>query len=532
MSNQQQKSLVAFNALSNYARFGIAIACTFVLTPFLVTTLGPGNYGLWTLLLCVAGYLELFECGLTTGVMRFISSAKQQDLDRKNRLVNTIFFSSFGLSFLAGMTGLALAFCFGLTYSNEPLLPLLVGVMTIRIMLSIPTGIFMGVLFGEQQIWLINLMRSASVLVFTVGACWMFSSSIDIVELGMWYSSVYALENVCYFFIARFRLKWLRIWPGGFSFSILKEVAGFCLSSLTANTANVVLTRTDPFIVSASLSLSAVALYAVPLRVTEQLFQLSKQLINVFSPVFAELHGSQKTEQIRSAYLTCSKFSWGLMVVVVVPAIVFSREGLRVWVGEAFVVSGPILCILLIAALLRVLQESACSTLAMTGRHVFVARITIISAISNVALSLILVQFFGLIGVSLATLLSVAIFGCGLSTLEACRSFGVSWSKYVADVVAPVLLPISAQLVSLAVLCYFMPQQHLVHLLVISCLSGVTYLVAYLMFSLCKSEREIVRNWLLAFRIRAFGIVGAIRPFSPVRLTVNTPAVVNQVKKP
>ncbi len=532
MSNQQKNSLVAFNALSNYARFGIAIACTFILTPFLVTTLGSGNYGLWTLLLCVAGYLELFECGLTTGVMRFISSAEQQDQNRKNQLVNTIFFSSFGLSFLAGLAGMALAFVFRLAYPSEPLLPLLVGVMTVRIMLSIPSGIFMGVLFGEQQIWLINLIRSASVLLFTVGACWMFSATTDIVNLGMWYAFVYTCENLGYFVIARFRLKWMRIWPGGFNFSILKEVAGFCFSSLTANTANVVLIRTDPFIVSASLSLNSVALYAVPLRITEQLFQLSKQLINVFSPVFAELHGCQDNAQIRFWFLRCSKLSWGLMVAVVVPAMVFSREGLQVWVGEAFVVSGPILCILLFAALLRVLQESSCSTLAMTGQHAFVARITILSAISNVVLSLILVRFLGLTGVATATLFSVAIFGCGLSTHQACRSFGITWAKYATTVAAPALLPTMAQLLCLAILCYYLPHQQLIHLFLISCVSGITYLLVYLTFSLGKSEREIVKHWFHSIYSIVIKFTSTARTLRPIGIVDNKSVIENPMNKP
>jgi O-antigen/teichoic acid export membrane protein len=485
-------------------RFAVAILCTFILTPKMVEGLGPQDYGLWTLVLCIAGYLELFDCGLSTGAMRFIASASSNDADRKNRLVSTLIIASLGLGVLVALTCIVLAAQVDAssTSTHPAVLPVLIGLMGLRVMTNLPLGILMGVLFGEHRIWLINGLRILSVSAYTTLCYVALAHGYGMVTVGVIYAVIYSLEYFGYGLAARSTATWLRVLPTTFDKSILREVAGFSLSSFTANAANVVLMRTDPFIVAAHLSLGAVALYSVPLRITEQLFVLAKQLINVFSPLFAELHGRSQQETIRSAYLTCSKFALGLMVGIIVPALTFGQDGLRFWVGEEFAGAAPILWILLSAAILRVLQESSANALAMTGDHVFVARLSIVSAVGNVGMSLALVRVFGINGVALATLLSVAVFGCAVGTIRVCRSFDISAFAFARHVLVPLLVPTAAQLTLLRLISLWSAPTGLSQLFVASCLSGIVYLFTYLAYSLNATERAVVGHWVSQLRTR------------------------------
>ena len=388
--------------------------------------------------------------------------------------------------------------------------------MAIRIVMMLPLGVLMGVLFGEHRIWLINTLRTASVTVFSIAAFVALQRGHGVMALCSIYAVVYTLEYVIYGLVALRTTPWLRVNLRFFDKRQLREVLGFSVSCFTANSSNVVLMRTDPLIVSAFLSLGAVAFYAIPLRITEQLFALSKQLINVFSPLYAQLHGSGRIDSVRAAYLTCTKLSLGMMIGFVIPAISFSADALRFWIGEEFAASSIVLSILLTAAILRTLQESSANALAMTGRHYFIARVSVASAVSNVVLSLLGVWAFGLVGVAFATLLSVAVFGALMTTVVACREYQIAARSFLRIVVAPIVVPSLVQLAAVFALYSVCPPHNMWTLFACGATSFLCYAAAYLLFSLRPNERAVLRHWFeqlasrLSLPMRGSGLIPGV----------------------
>jgi len=76
---------------ANYARFGVPMVVTLLVTPVVVGTLGPDGYGLWSLTFAVIGVLGLLDFGLTTGTVRFVGEARGRgDVAERNRAVATL----------------------------------------------------------------------------------------------------------------------------------------------------------------------------------------------------------------------------------------------------------------------------------------------------------------------------------------------------------------------------------------------------------------------------------------------------------
>ena len=440
--------------------------------------------------------------GIDNGAMRFIALMGDGERDRKNRLVSTLVATSLAVIPIMACTGIGIVLWMTSGSgggSDEAValtsLPLLIGMICIRVAMTLPLGILMGVLFGEHRIWLINLARTFALILFTIAAAFALNGGGGILELGFWYAFIYSLEYASYGLMAVRLIPWLKIDLRQFDWAILKEVMGFSMSTLTANASNVVLMRTDPFIVSLVLSLSAVTFYAVPMRIAEQLFAISKQLINVFSPLFAQLHGAGKHATVRAAYLVCTKFSLALMVGIVGPAMFYARDGLRFWIGDEFADCSSIMIILLAAAILRTIQESSANALAMTGQHAFIARISILSAVANIVFSLVLITPFGLAGVATGTLLSVAILGCVVTTFRVCRHYELDVRELVGSALFPCVAPSIVQMSLLMLLQNIVPPGGLFSLFALGCAAFLTYALAFLALSLLPSERAIAKNW-------------------------------------
>lgn len=496
MNPKPRNALVLLNVLSNYARFGVAILCTLLLTPVVIAQLGADHFGLWTLVLCISGYLELFDFGLTTGAMRSIASLGNERHVQKNRLINTLLVVSLSLAPWVAVAAWGVTiWLHDATATTSSTLAALIVLMTLRVVFILPLGVLMGALFGEHRIWVVNSIRAISITGFTVAAWIAMQTGCSVLFLGFLYSLIYTLEYVAYGLVAVRRIPWLRIDLREFDLGTLKGVLGFSASSFTANASSVMLMRTDPLIVSSFLSLGAVALYAVPMRIAEQSFTLSKQLINVFSPLFAQLHGNGSLAAIRSAYLICAKFSFGMMVGILIPAFFHGKAALRFWIGEEFEASYGVLMILLAAAVLRTIQESSANALVMTGKHYFVARISMASALANLILSLVLVGPLGILGVALATLISVALFGCCAMTLRVCQAYDIPVWRFPGTAIMPSLIPALVQWLTLYGTCQIGMPENLFDLALQGAISFAAYALAFRILSLNAQERRVARRW-------------------------------------
>src|SRR4029079_8990885 len=64
---------VVRNVLTNWGAFVLSAVLSFVLSPFIVRTLGNTAYGAWVLLASVVGYLGLLDLGVRGAVTRYVA---------------------------------------------------------------------------------------------------------------------------------------------------------------------------------------------------------------------------------------------------------------------------------------------------------------------------------------------------------------------------------------------------------------------------------------------------------------------------
>ena len=53
-----------------------AIIIAFVLSPFLVHTLGDTNYGIWSIIAALTGYMTLLDLGVSSAIAKYVSKHK------------------------------------------------------------------------------------------------------------------------------------------------------------------------------------------------------------------------------------------------------------------------------------------------------------------------------------------------------------------------------------------------------------------------------------------------------------------------
>src|ERR1700721_3115187 len=82
------------NVASNWAGLGVNIAVGFFLSPFILHHLGDEAFGLWVLVFSLTGYYGIFDFGIRSSLVRYVSKFQAiDDKDQLARLVNTSLFT-------------------------------------------------------------------------------------------------------------------------------------------------------------------------------------------------------------------------------------------------------------------------------------------------------------------------------------------------------------------------------------------------------------------------------------------------------
>ena len=450
-------SRLVWNAMSNYLRFAVMMAGMLVLTPFIISNIGASDYGLWMLAASFVGYFELLDCGFATATVKFVGQyLGAGDVERRNKLASTLLAVYVLMAALVGLLAIALSYgfnsFFGIVESQQQKALIVLLAMSLKVALNLPLALFLGVLFGQQRIVEVNIIRVVAYVLYAGSVWFALDRGCGVVEIALLNAVVFFTEHLAFYIVCRMRTPDLQLSLGMFDLEVFREAASFSVFAMVTNVSTVMLLRTDPIVVKLFLPLSAVAMYALSLKISEQILLLTKQFINVFTPHIAQLHGVGDRAGVREAFLNSSRFGLASLAVIAIPLMYWSTEAIELWVGIEFAGAGPILLVLVLAMHFRVLQEAASNALGMTGEHRYVAITSVISAVLNLMMSLILIAPMGMLGVAAATLISNAAVGVWVVVGRARRKYDVSGFEYCRRVAAPLVAPMGLQLVVCAFL--------------------------------------------------------------------------------
>lgn len=490
---------VTRNAATNYLRFILSMVTMFLLTPYILRKVGAQDFGLWSLTFSVVGFFGLLDMGFGASAVKYVAEFRgKNDPEGRNRMVSTLLLSYLVLAVIA-TAGMALL---SLGYQSLFHIPALemgkaIGLLWIigvrSVILALPLGLYQGILFGEQKIAHINMVQIATNLLYALLSWGCLARGGDILLLAWLNLAIMGLEHAWYFLLCRRYLPDLRISVKLANKALLREAVMFSSAQMVINLSALIRLRTDPIMVQMFLSLSAVALYAVALRVAESSLLLTKQAINVLAPLIAQLKGAGQTEQIRATFLKASRWTFAGATLVTMPICLFASEILKGWAGKEFGAAVPTLIILMLSMWLVIPQMVATNVLAMTGSHAWTARMGAVSAMVNIVVSLALVRPLGLAGVALGTLASTIIIDLGIVVTRTCTLYAIGAKEYLKSVVAPMLLPALAQ----SAFCAGVHSQlHLTRLgaaILASAVSALLFIAVYAVFGLNAYEKAAFR---------------------------------------
>ena len=162
------------------------------------------------------------------------------------------------------------------------------------------------------------------------------------------------------------------------------------------------------------------------------------------------------------------------------------------WMGKAYLIAYPWLVILVSGYLVALFQSPAIGMLYGVAKHSFYAITGAVEATLNVILALILVQYYGCLGVAIATMIPIVLVKLTVQPWFVCHVIQESLFLYFWNIFRTVLI-CAVGLILPSVVTYYLAAPNYPALVLTGAISAVLYLpVVFVVFT--RTEREYVWN--------------------------------------
>jgi len=429
------------NVGSNWMLIVVTMAATYVLTPFVIHTVGQEGYGTWTLITSITGYMSLLALGVPMASVRYLA---QHVAEGDQRKMNEALASCAGLYLMIGaaavVIGLASTALFmrvfaiptGLQTEARLAFVLMAVYVSAGFIGLLPEGIFLA----HHAFLLRNLVRIGSVLLrlgLTLTLLWLAPS---LVVLAVAQAASLAFDVGLSWLLIRRHYPGVRVSFAAFDWRMVRRICSFSLYVLLLTAGARLSFETDALVIGAILGVSAIPFYAIANSLIVYLMDFVIGIAAVVVPMATALNTQGRTAELREIFLKWSKVALSLTLIAGLFLIVLGPRFIAWWIEPRFEgPAGEVLQILMVSSFVFLPVRGVALPLLMGLGKPRVPTIAFLAAgLLNLGLSVLLARPLGLAGVALGTAIPNVLFAV-VVLVVACRELGIGVGSYVSYVV-------------------------------------------------------------------------------------------------
>jgi O-antigen/teichoic acid export membrane protein len=488
------------------------MAIAFYLMPFIIHSIGDRWYGLWAIVGAIMGYYGLLDFGLSTATQRYIAkSLSTNDYVGVNTAVTTSFVAFLVLGAISVIVSVAIILAGPLFFDATDdirIFQTVIAILGLKVAISFPLYAFNGVISGKLRFDIASYIQISKLLLRTALFIYYIGSGYSIIALAVVTAVVEVLGYLIMVVFAYRLLPTLRIRPSLFKFKKLVEFVNYGKYVFITSIADIVRFTIDELVITAFMALSFVTHYVIAARLVDYLGQAMAALFGVLMPVFTKDYGRDDWESLRTKFYISTKIAILVSFYMGGLLLVLGDEFIGLWMGDQYLDAYPVLVILVLASVIANSQRPSVGVLYAIAKHKYYSKMTVIEAIFNLALSILLVRHLGMVGVALGTAIPLLITKCYFQPRYTCEQLDISLIKYYKSVFPELLYS-----TLLLLLLFVISEQILIYsygvLFLLSSIFSIVYFLIYLKFIIDIDSANYL-NGVLPARIKQFNIIRAL----------------------
>lgn len=461
-----EKGQIIKNIGSSWFSLGVNVLVGIFLSPFIIHRLGDTAFGIWVLIFSVTGYYGLFDLGIRSSIVRYVSKfTATQDQEELAKLINTSLFSYSCIGAASMLVTLAISSYVDTLFHVPPGLQsttrwllLMVGS---SVALGFPLGIFGGFLEGLQRFYILNWTNVISTLTRAGLIVLALSHGYGLLTIASITVALPMLAAILRGIIA------LRLCPVPFDRRYIDRAAFRRMANYGGVTFMIMVAgrlkfKTDEIVIGTFLSAAAITYFNIGARIVDYAGQVVTALAQVFVPMSSQSEAKGDINRLRKIFVAGNRLCALVIFPICATLIILGKSVIEVWVGKKYVAASyPVLVIMIVACTLWWSQGASGRVLFGMSKHGTWAVVTLIEGVCNVILSIILVRPYGIIGDAFGTAIPLACSTIFFMPRHVSRLLGIRLRTYLREAyVLPLLLTAPLVPVLLLMRYWFIPHNY------------------------------------------------------------------------
>ena len=455
MTQDKFAKTVSRNSLYSGIYYVWYLGSRLLITPLVLAYITIQEYGLWSYCFVVLGYLALSAFGFNNTYIRYTAYYRSRGEDEKvNELISTGLITMMSIAtvlfavlwfivpWLIRMLGIDAEL-------HDTATGLLIGTAAIFVVNMGAAG-YQYILEGEQQIALVRKIQIVATVLEIVLIVVFLKAGFGVMSLLMAYIVRSSTSILLSIFFAHRVLPFLRISPAFYSKDVLKKFTGYGNQMNLLGLLALLINSLDRVFITRMLHLEAVGIYEVGRKLPGMGLMLPASMAGSLMPAASHLDGSQQFERLKNVYLVSTRY---IMIISALPfsfLIMLAPQVIEIWVGKGYEQSTMIMQVLATGTFINLFTAIGTSCVRGIGKPIYEIKYMLVSLFLILILMPVMIYKMGLIGAACAFSFSQMV-GSVYFIIIANRLFGTSYSKFLSQIVVPVII-----IFSLSIPSYFL----------------------------------------------------------------------------
>ncbi len=429
--SQRRYSRIVRGIFTGLAGRGVAVLVSFFSVPLTVRYLGAERYGAWVTISTAMAWIALADLGLSSSLTNAVSEGyAKEDKTLSGDYVAAAFWS------LIAVAALLSAFFFPVwrivswervfnvqsLQTRAELGPAVAVAFTI-FALNLPVSLIAKIYGAYQEVSTANLWSAAGNALSLAALVAVTHLNGGLVLLVVAVSgTVLSVNVISAVWLFGYSKPWLAPRITRVTFSSFRKLMSLGGMFFLVQVAALILFQTDNLIIAHYLGAAAVTPYSVTWRLFNYTMIFQVLASPSYWPAYAEAFARGDRAWVRRSYRLNFRLTVTSALVIALPLVFFGQWIILKWAGGAAIPSRDLLFWMAIWSVIYGAMTSQSCVLASSGRVKGQTIYSAVAALTNLVLSILLVQRMGLTGVILGTIGAFAVCVIVPQTIEVRRA--------------------------------------------------------------------------------------------------------------
>ena len=365
--------------------------------PVMARYLGPDGLGLFSMAFMIIGIVEIIAgFGIGEALVKYV--AEYREYERVSSLTSSAFIT---ISVFGIITSVALFFSSNLFADifDMPYLSILLKIYAIAFPFSLIYGIILGFLRGLRKMKYFAFLRIldaslalAFILAFLAAGFWVEGAMLGIL-----------FEIIVIFVVGMLIMKkFMRFSLSDYQGNT-KMLASFGSRIIGANIVGQIYYNIDTLMIGYFLTSTEVGYYAVAISLSRFFWLVPRAIATVAYPAISEYWANGNRQAVNKLVDKSTKYSACVLIFAGMSIVFFAKDIITFLFTPEFLPAVLPLAILITGTVTSGILRSVGGIFASVGKVNLVLKISIIGAVGDIILNMILIPIYGIIGAATAT---------------------------------------------------------------------------------------------------------------------------------